>query len=187
VTWCGPANPLLRQSVADLSNSVSVCLEPHARDCQFYQRNFDGDVVARDLDELRETLDKAPKRAPWSAYLRRNFVAFRETISDQPADWEAIAAWAEKKGYTGEGGIKPATAKRAYERERERREGKPPKKAAPAPMPARAPARGVQLMPAAPKPAEPWKYPKKVTPSEEDDISKSLDAGRGWLPRSGSR
>jgi hypothetical protein len=62
--------------------------------------------------------------------IRRNFLAFSDAISGQPANWTKIAEWAEKNGHTGPGVdgkpllIKPLTARKAYERERSRRFGK---------------------------------------------------------------
>jgi hypothetical protein len=136
--------------------------------------------VAADLDELRETLDKAQKRSPWTIYLRKNYPAFRDTIAGQPADWEAIAGWAER--HSG-GPIKPATARKAFERERVRRgEGKPKKVAAVTTVkPDREPTRGVRIF----SPAEPAPAPALTSPENVDgqvaDVLNRLKKKKRWL------
>lgn len=136
--------------------------------------------VAGDLDELRELLDKAEKRSPWTIYLRKNYPSFRDTIAGQPANWEAIAAWAESKGHAG-GPIKPATARKAFERERVRRgEGRPKKVAAVTPAkPEREPTRGVRIFSAADPAPEP--IPAPAVDAQITDTLNRLKNAKPWL------
>ena len=112
--------------------------------------------------------------------------------------------WLGQLGHTGDEEIKPATARRAYDRERVRREGKRSKKVAVVTSlkPTSDPARGVRVIPAdqaVPRYAtdaietvrqqmrdsQPWKQPSKPASSNpiDDDLDAALNAGREWLPK----
>lgn len=90
------------------------------------------------LKRLQERLTKVSKYPSFPAYLRQDFDAFSEAIRlGGPTKWDEIAKWATEEGYTGGKTIQAATAKRSYEREKQRREAaaKTPKSGRSTPTP----------------------------------------------------
>ena len=74
------------------------------------------------LKRLKERLTKVSKYPSFPAYLRQEFDGFADVIRlGGPTKWDEIAKWAEEEGYTGGKPLQPATAKRSYEREKQRR------------------------------------------------------------------
>jgi hypothetical protein len=121
-----------------------------------FKRNF---AEPNGLKRLEEALTSASKRSPFSSYLRREFDAFSRVIGRVGPRWDVIAEWAKQEGHTEDGKpIKPATAKRAYEREKKRREKLAEKDAAKHPVtpviPAARERPSVRMTPTAPAAAD---------------------------------
>lgn len=75
------------------------------------------------LKRLRQRLTQVSKYPSFPAYLRQDFDAFSDAISlGGPTKWDEIAKWAMEEGYTGGKPIQAATAKRSYERVKQRRQ-----------------------------------------------------------------
>lgn len=79
------------------------------------------------LKRLEKKLRPDDERT-FTRYLSKNFDDFHKVITRTGVRWDKVAEWASEEGYNDKNGqpIKPATAKRAYEREANRR--KVPKK-----------------------------------------------------------
>jgi hypothetical protein len=127
-----------------------------------------------DLKDLEARL--VAKRAPFPAYLMKHFDAFARVIARVGPDWDEIADWAFENGHAGKEPISPDAARKAYEREKARRDklaakakAEPPTREQPARTPN--PVRIIEPDPPKPQPT-----------SEPDDIAASLDQGRAWHP-----
>jgi hypothetical protein len=71
------------------------------------------------LKRLEDRLSRARVGAGFPAYVRANFDRLSRIIEASP---RGVAKWAELAKLAGENGLQPNTAKRAYEREKKRRE-----------------------------------------------------------------
>lgn len=88
------------------------------------------------LSRLEERLAKVARRSPFSAYLMANFDELTALIERYGPHWDEIAKWATEEGHTGGKPLSGDTARKAYERERDKRAKagvKEPKRPRPAP------------------------------------------------------
>lgn len=114
---------------------VSSCESVHERSIQVGLSDLKGALMAKkaeppsDLTRLEKKLRPDDERT-FTGYLSENFEDFHKVITRLGVRWDKVAEWASEEGYNDKNGrpIKPATAKRAYEREANRR--KTPKKRA---------------------------------------------------------
>lgn len=78
---------------------------------------------ANGLKRLEERLTKTALFPTFAAYLRVNFDGFSQIVArGGPSKWADVAAWAFEERLTGGKEITAASAKRAFEREKQRRE-----------------------------------------------------------------
>jgi hypothetical protein len=75
------------------------------------------------LKRLADRLARSSKRSPFARYLHANYDRFTQILGEYGARWEEIAQWAQEEGLTGGKPIKATAARRAYDRERQRRAG----------------------------------------------------------------
>jgi hypothetical protein len=114
---------------------VSGCRSVHERSIQVGLSDLKGALMAKKaaqpegLKRLEKKLRPDDERT-FTGYLSENFDDFHAVIMRLGVRWDKVAEWAFEEGYKDKNGqpIKPATAKRAYEREANRR--KVPKKRA---------------------------------------------------------
>lgn len=80
------------------------------------------DAGREDLKRLEDRLAEVARRSPWSAYVMKNFDALTAMIQEYGAHWDTIVAWAIDEGHVDKDkGLSPEAARKAYERERDRR------------------------------------------------------------------
>lgn len=83
---------------------------------------------ANGLKRLEERLTKVARHSGFPAYVRANFATFSrvvESVGRNAAKWDEIAEWANEEGLSGDRKVTAIAAKRAYEREKKRREQSP--------------------------------------------------------------
>jgi hypothetical protein len=73
------------------------------------------------LKRLADRLARSSKRSPFARYLHANYDRFTQILGEYGARWEEIAQWAQDEDLTGGKPIKASAARRAYDRERQRR------------------------------------------------------------------
>lgn len=84
------------------------------------------DSGGEDLKRLEDRLAEVARRSPWSAYVMKNFDALTTMIKQYGAHWDTIVAWAIDEGHVDKDkGLSPDAARKAYERERDRRRKAP--------------------------------------------------------------
>lgn len=133
------------------------------------------------LKRLQERLTKVAPHSGFPAYVRAHFETFSKVVVSagrNAAKWDEIAKWAQDEGLTSGRPLTAVAAKRAYEREKKRREGtpKPPNpKAAPTSDPPRSTSVRMVAEPSLPEAqtnpldrvrkaaadTQPWNRPKK--------------------------
>jgi hypothetical protein len=87
-----------------------------------------------DVRRLKKRLQDVAITKSFPAYVRANFEHLSQVLDAGPRGpekWDALASWAVEEGLTGGSALKPATAKRAYEREAQRQRAAERKTAGP--------------------------------------------------------